>query len=333
MRGNVKGKDLKSLFIDLSSMFRGYGRAKVIGIETAEDKLTVYADTGMYYMRSIEYSPISDTVNMIVPVVFSDITDLISAKEDVLVDITQYSVDFRTNKAQLSLTVGQSVITPYTSTRGIVTNLDFAELRRAAKIFSGTKDLFRMYNREFAVEVHGGYATMYSPTVWIRTRLNNMNCILTVDQLKSVVGFMPDYAEESAGRIEFKKENALLSMSKLTSVRGDDFGKMTAGLPLISTWDLSGILKELMTIKRVIGVANTEVSVYERGFKLKLTKGGVTLEESCGVSGSFKTSFVAMLDIFMMCIGLLGEESEIKVYAKEGLLCLKGQDISILVSV
>lgn len=332
MQGYVNGKDLKSVFIDVAGLFKNYEQAKVIGISTARDSLTISVDAGTRYVRKIDFDVKKDPINITVPVMFVDLSSFISSYEQVEIEITEFYVVLHTKDSDLTMNIGHSVIKPYEPVGGESTRLNFDELRRALKIFRGTNDIQRNYQKEFSVEIRNGYATMWTPSIWIRTQVSNLNCVLTVDQLRSIVSFMPEYVDMSPGRMEFKKKNAMLVIPTVMPVRGKEFDNLTADMKQVSRLDMSGVIKDLTNIKRSLGISNATITLYQVGFKIEVTKNQVTIKKECNVSGDYVGSYNFMLDIFISCLSLFGEEAVIDVGAKEGLLCLSNQDISILLS-
>lgn len=332
MRATISGKELKSIFIDIGALLKKYNRAKVVGIETTKTTMTFTVDTGTCYTRTVDIVPIADAINLNVTVLFADLSHFMSAREDVTIEITQYYMTITTSKSTLTLTIGDSIVTPYVPRHGKVVDLDYSILRKAVMVFSGTQDLQKAYGRDFAITFYGEWALMQAPTVWIHTRSQGLKCILSPDQAKSIIAFQPEFVEES-DRLEFRKGKAILSVPKLAPVESDRFMEVVRRMKLSSILYTKGTLRELTEVKRAVGVSEAEIHLHEVGFNLKVSKGGVVLEESYDVTGNSVYSFRCMLDIFTMALTLLGEESEIKVYTKEDLVCLESQDTSILLSV
>jgi hypothetical protein len=316
----------------MAALLRKYDRAKVFGIEISRDKVTFTVDTGMCYMRSIPVVGGKDIVNINLTILFSDIAHFIPTRTDVTLDITEYYMCIVTQKSQLTLQVGESIVAPYVPRKGTLIDLDYGKLRNALRVFNSTVDLQKAYSRDFAITLYGDWALLKSPTVWIRTRSHGLKCILSLDQLKSIVTFQPEFVEES-DRLEFHKGDAILSLPRLTPTESDKFVKHVEGMRQVSTVVMQGVVKELLEVKRAIGVAEAEIHLHEQGFYLKITKGGISLEESYNRTGNSVFSFRYMLDIFIMCLNILGEDTEINIYVKEGLVCLESTDTSILISV
>lgn len=332
MRATVSGKELKSIFIDISALLKKYDRAKVVGIETTHTTMTFTVDTGTCYTRTVDIKPVADAMNLSVTVLFADLSHFISAREDVMLDISQYFMTITTSKSTLTLTIGDSIVTPYEPRKGKIVDLDYGVLRKAVKVFSGTQDLQKAYSRDFALSFYGDWALMKSPTVWIQTRSQALRCVLSLEQAKSIVAFQPEFVEES-DRLEFHKGKAILSIPRLTPTEANRFDEFKNKMRLTSVFVMEGIVRELTEVKRAIGVAEAEIHLHEVGFHLKINKGGVVLEEAYQVSGDSVFSFRCMFDIFTMAISLLGEEKTIKIYTKEDMVCLESQDTSILLSV
>lgn len=332
MLATVRGAELKSCFIDMSSLLKKYDRAKVFGIEATKDKITFTVDTGISYTRSIDVISGSEMINMSLTVLFADISHFLPARSEITLDITQFCVRVIAPGATMTLQIGESIVAPYVPRRGALVDLDYAAIRGAYKVFSGTADLQKAYGRDFAITMYGDYALMRSPTLWIRTKSQGLVSILSMEQLKSIVTFQPDFVEES-DRLEFHKGNAILSIPKLAPTEADKFNEHINGMKLTTLLRMSGVVKELLEVKRAFGVGEAQIHLHKEGFHMSMSKGGITLEESYNVSGDSVFSFRYMLDIFIMCLNILGEDVDINIYTKEGLVCLESTATSILISV
>lgn len=332
MLATVRGSDLKSCFIDMATMLKKYDRAKVFSIHTEKDTVTFTCDTGMCYTRTIDLTPGPDFVSMDVTVLFADISHFIPAKADITLEITGSYVGIVTPKSSMTLRIGESIVAPYKERGGTVIDLDYGVLRKASQVFSGTTDLQKAFNRDFAVTFYGEHAIMKTPTLWIRTKSQGLKCILSMDQLKSIVTFKPEFVEES-DRLEFKKGNAILSIPKMSPAENDKFETFTKDMKILSTLEMSGIIRELLEVKRSIGVGDAEIHIHPHGFYMTIDKNGVSLAESYHAEGESVKSFRYMIDIFIMCLNILGEDEQITIKGKEGLICLENQDTSILMSV
>lgn len=332
MYANVRGADLKSVFIDLTALFKGYDRAKVFSISTRKNSIVFTADTGIYYTREIDMTPGPESVNMDMTVLFADVAHFIPAKSDITLDITEFYITVTAPKTTINLQIGESIVAPYQPRKGRLVDLDYGVIRQAAKIFTSTQDLQKAFGRDFAVTMYGDWALMRTPTLWIRTKSQGLNCVLSMEQLKSIVTFQPEYVEES-DRLEFHKGRAILSIPMMKPTESDKFPELKAGLNKVATFTLKGIVKELLEVKRAIGVSECDIHIHQDGFHIKISKGGVSLEESYNAYGASVYSFKYMLDIFIMCLNLLGEENEVTIYTKGEVICLETQDTSIIMSV
>lgn len=332
MRGTVSGKELRSVFIDMASLFKKYDRAKAVGISTTHNSITFTLDTGTCYTRTIDMKPVSDVINMELTILFADLAHFIPVKTDVLIELSEYHAIIVSGKTKLSLQVGESIVTSYVPRKGTVVDLDYGALKKAAKIFMSTQDLQKAYRKDFSVNFYGEWALMKAPTVWIRTRSQGLKCILSLEQLRSIVTYQPEFVEES-DRLEFHKGQAILSVPRITPTDSDNFKPLIAGMPHISTVNMEGVVKELLEIKRSVGIVDAEIHLHQEGFNIKVSRGGISLEETYNVTGSSVYSFRYQLDLFTMALNLLGEDTEIRIYAKEGLICLESTETSILLSV
>ena len=173
---------------------------------------------------------------------------------------------------------------------------------------------------------------MRSPTVWVHTKSQGLDGVLSLEQMKSIVAFQPELVEES-DRLEFRKGNAILSIPRSAPTEGDKFFNHREKLDYLSTINPSGVYKELQEIKKNIGVSETSIHIYQSGFALDISKSGISLHQEYGVSGESTFSFKIMLDIFAMCLNILGDDTEIQVYGKGDIICLENLETAILLSV
>ena len=332
MRATVSGKALKSVFIDIAGILKRYGRAKVLGIETTKTSITFTVDTGSCYVRTLDIKPIADAMNMSLTVMFSDLAYFIPTKEDVTLDITEYYVELTTSKSSMLMQIGDSIVAPYQSRKGKIVDLDYGVLRKAVKLFTSTQDLQKAYNRDFAVSFYNDWALMRSPTVWIHTKAQGLRCVLSLEQMRSIVSFQPTFVEES-DRLEFHKEGALLSIPKVLPAEADTFEQHITGMKLSSVLLMHDVVKDLLEMKRALGVTQAEISLHEVGFSLRMSKGGITVSRDYNKTGDSVFRFRYMLDIFIMSLSLLGEDTQIEIWTKEGMICLRSTETSILLSV
>ena len=105
------------------------------------------------------------------------------------------------------------------------------------------------------------------------------------------------------------------------------------GMKLYSVIDLGGIIKELLEVKKSIGVADADIHLHQNGFNLNVAKNGISLTEDYNAEGDSVFSFRYMIDLFIMCLNILGDEESITIKGKEDLICLENTDTSILMSV
>lgn len=332
MHAIVAGRELKSVFLDVAPLMKGYDRARVIGIETTKNSITFTADVGTYYTRTLSLRQVTDGISLSMTVVFTDISNFINAREDVQLEFTQYYFSIKTAKAAISLSLGESIVAPYQPRGGRATTLDYPTLHKTLKVFASTTDLQKAFSRDFAISFYGDWALMRTPTVYIRTRSQGLEGVLSLDQFKSVLAFQPEYVEES-DRLEFHKGDAILSIPRSVTTQGDTFNNYRKDLPHVSNVVMEGVVRELAEVKRTIGVAEATVYLYQVGFALEIAKGGTLLKEEYNIAGDMLFSFKYMLDIFLMCLNILGENTDIKVYAKGELVCLESPDTAILLSV
>ena len=332
MFAKVRGQDLKSCLIDMTSLLKSYDRARVFGLSTTHDTVTFTVDTGIAYTRTIPITGVTEAANYDMTVLFADIVHFIPGRGEVQLEITQYYVAIKTEKSTITLRIGESVVTPYKQRNGRLVDLDYSVLRSATKVFSGTADLQKAYGRDFAITFYGSTAVLKSPTLWVRTRAQGLNCVLSIQQLKSIMAFKPDYVEES-DRLEFHKGSAILSVPKLSTTESDKFDIHKNKLRQVASMYLNGIVSELTEMKRSIGTGDADIHIHQAGFNISMMKNGITLEERYEANGDSVYSFRYPMDLFVMSLSLLGEETEIRVYAKEDMLCLESSDTSILMSV
>lgn len=332
MRCWVSGKDLKSVFIDISPLLKKYDRARVIGISTTKESINFTVDTGTCYTRTIPITGVEDGLEISMTVMFTDLSSFIAAREDVLIELNQYFVSIKTKKANMSLTMGESIVAPYIPRRGNSVTIDFATLRRVTKVFSGTTDIQKAFSRDFAVTFYGDYALMRTPSVWIHTKSQGLTGVLSLEQMKSIVAFQPDVVEES-DRLEFRKGNAILSIPRLAPTEGDKFSVHREKLKYLSSVPTKGIYKELQEIKKNIGVSEVSIHVYQSGFALDISKSGISLHQEYSIGGDSVYSFKIMLDIFAMCLNILGEDIDIQIYGEGDIICLENPETAILLSV
>lgn len=332
MRATVSGKALKSVFIDIAGILKRYDRAKVLGIETTKSSITFTVDTGSCYVRTLDIKPISDAMNMSLTVMFSDLAYFIPAKEDITLDITEYYVELITSKSSMLMQIGDSIVAPYQPRKGKIVDLDYGVLRKAVRLFTSTQDLQKAYNRDFAVSFYKDWALMRSPTVWIHTKAQGLRCVLSLEQMRSIVSFQPTFVEES-DRLEFHKEDAILSIPKILPTEADTFEQHTQGMKLASILIMHDVVKDLLEMKRALGVTQAEISLHEVGFNLRMNKGGITISRDYNKTGDSVFRFRYMLDIFIMSLNLLGEDTQIEIWTKEGMICLRSTETSILLSV
>ena len=228
--------------------------------------------------------------------------------------------------------IGDSIVAPYQSRKGKIVDLDYGVLRKAVKLFTSTQDLQKAYNRDFAVSFYNDWALMRSPTVWIHTKAQGLRCVLSLEQMRSIVSFQPTFVEES-DRLEFHKEGALLSIPKVLPAEADTFEQHITGMKLSSVLLMHDVVKDLLEMKRALGVTQAEISLHEVGFNLRMSKGGITVSRDYNKTGDSVFRFRYMLDIFIMSLSLLGEDTQIEIWTKEGMICLRSMETSILLSV
>ena len=80
-------------------------------------------------------------------------------------------------------------------------------------------------------------------------------------------------------------------------------------------------------------MSETSIHIYQSGFALDISKSGISLHQEYGVGGESTFSFKIMLDIFAMCLNILGDDTEIQVYGKGDIICLENLETAILLSV
>ena len=305
MRITVPGRELKSCFKDMSGLLKKYEQARVIGISTTKTEIIFTVDAGTYYCRPIKFTPVSDVIELTLTALFVDLSHFISGREDARIELTEFYV-------------------PVT--------LDYGVLRKTVSVFSRTTELQKAFSREFAIMFYGDKALMKSPTVWIETRAQGLNCVLSLDQLKSILMFQPDSVEVS-DRLEFKKGSAILSLSKITPTEQNHMSTHLAGMAEVARLSMQTVLRELVEMKRAIGVCECDVQFGGSGFSIKVGKNGISLVKSYGDIENVLLYFRYPLDLFIMCLNLLGDEEQIVVLKKEGLVCLQNMETSILLSV
>lgn len=332
MRIAVPGRELKSTFKDISGLLRKYEQAKVVGVSTDKEKITFTVDAGTYYTRSIEFTPIAEVMEVSLTVMFADLSHFINGRDEARIELTEYFMQVTSKGVKMSLNIGESIVAPYQPRGGRIVDLNFGTLKSAVGIFSKTTDLQKAFSREFAVSFYGDKALMKAPTIWIETQSQGLECVLSVEQMKSIVMFLPDKVEVS-DRLEFRKGNAILSIPCTTPTEQNHFGNHVSGMTRMSVIDTSGIVRELQELKRVIGVGECTVSVSDAGLNLRIDKSGISVEKSYGIPGDSNLYFRYPLDLFIMCLNLLGEDLSVEILWKEGLVCLTNTVTSILLSV
>lgn len=332
MRITVPGRELKSCFKDMSGLLKKYEQARVIGITTTKTEITFTVDAGTYYCRSIQFTPVSDVIELSLTVLFVDLSHFISGRDDVKIELTEFYVAIASKGSTMTLNIGESLVAPYKPRGGTPVTLDYGMLRKTASVFTKTQDLQKAFNREFAIMFYGDKALMKSPIVWIETQSQGLDCALSVDQLKSILMFQPDSVEVS-DRLEFKKGSAILSLSRITPTEPNHMPTHLANMTEVAILSMQTVLRELVEMKRAIGMCECELRFGGSGFSIKVEKNGISLMKSYGDMESVLLHFRYPLDLFIMCLNLLGDEEQIVVLKKEGLACLQNMETSILLSV
>lgn len=332
MRITVPGRELKSAFKDISGLLKKYEQARVVGVSTTKTEITFTVDAGTYYTRTIEFIGVSDVIEVSLTVLFVDLSHFIHGRTDAVLELTDTYIRVTSRGAVLTLNIGESIVAPYQPRGGKPVELNYGILKEVAAIFTRTQDLQKAFSRDFAIAFYGNRALLKSPTMWIETKSQGLECVLSIDQLKSILMFLPERVEVS-DRLEFRKGKAILSIPKITPTEQNHMATHLSGMSVVSGVDPAGILKELVEIKRVVGACDVIVRFFEEGFSMRVEKGGISLEKEYGVSGKGVLYFRYPLDLFTMCLNLLGESDAIIVHSKEGLVCLRNTVTSILLSV
>ena len=332
MRITVPGRELKSCFKDMSGLLKKYEQARVIGISTTKTEIIFTVDAGTYYCRPIKFTPVSDVIELTLTALFVDLSHFISGREDARIELTEFYVAVMSKDSVMTLNIGESLVAPYKPRGGVPVTLDYGVLRKTVSVFSRTTELQKAFSREFAIMFYGDKALMKSPTVWIETRAQGLNCVLSLDQLKSILMFQPDSVEVS-DRLEFKKGSAILSLSKITPTEQNHMSTHLARMAEVARLSMQTVLRELVEMKRAIGVCECDVQFGGSGFSIKVGKNGISLVKSYGDIENVLLYFRYPLDLFIMCLNLLGDEEQIVVLKKEGLVCLQNMETSILLSV
>lgn len=332
MQAVVSGSALKNVWGDIATLFKKYDMAKVVSLEVEKQTLKLTADSGAICVGHIELRDVIDPISLTLTVLYTDITHFIRAKEDVIIELSEYYVSLRTNRVTLALRLGESLAVTYKPVGGRRVDLDFAVLRRAVSIFGLTTDLQKAYGRDFSISFCGDRAIMCATTMYIETKSQGLNCVLSLDQAKSIISFHPEYMLESS-RMEFIKENGLLSMAVNLPVDVPTISQFESNMKPVCTLDMNGVVRDLIETKRAIGVAEAEIHLHENGFNLSLQRGGITVTEDYNTEGTHTFTFRYMFDLFVMCLSILGENKTIHIFAGEGRVCMKSPDTSILLRV
>ena len=306
--------------------------AKVLSLEIENNTLTFTADAGAIYVGYVELRNIADPISLTMTVLYTDITHFLKAREDVIVEITEYCVTLKTSKVSILLSLGESLAVKYDQLGGNRVDIDFAVLRRAVSVFSATTDLQKAYAKDFSISFTGDKAIMCAPTVWIETRSQALNCALSLDQAKAIVAFHPEYMLESS-RMEFIKSGALLSMPVNLPTDVPVISAFKETMDLVCILDMDGVVRDLTETKRSLGIAEAEIHLHENGFNLSLSRGNISVNEEYNTEGAHTFTFRFMFDLFVMCLNILGENKTINIFGGEGRVCMESQDTSILIRV
>lgn len=334
MRFAVKGNELKSVFKDVSALLKRYERAKVLGVSVNKSSVVFTVDTGTYYTRTLDFLSSTDIVELNVTILYADITSFLSGRDEAVIELTEHYMQVKSKGATMTLSVGESTPPKYAPKKGNVVSLELSTILKAAKVFSSTQDLQKAYKKDFAIIFSGDTAIMKTPTVWIETNSCGLNCVLSLAQLKSVTMFQPKIVEIS-DRLEFKKEKSILSMPLIKPEKSVGISYFKEKMQFVSAIVISGIIKELLDVKKAVGVGDATIRLYPSGFGISISKGGVSLEKTYG-TGDFTQSigsFMIMLDIFIMSLNILSDDEVVGIYIKEDLVCLENTVASILLSV
>lgn len=334
MRFTVKGNELKSTFLDMGALLKRFERARVIGVQVNKSGITFTVDTGTYYMRTLDFVTQTDVVELNITILYADIVKFISGRTDATIELTSFYMQIFSNGASITLSSGESVPPKYVPKKGNVTALELSTLRNAVRVFSMTTDLQKAYKKDFSISFKGDRAILKSPTLWLETHSQGLNCVLSLVQLKGISMFQPTLIEVS-DRIEFKKERAILSVPYTKPGTDAGIQQFKSGMKLVSAFSVVGIIKELQDIKSVVGVGSAAISVYATGFRIELSRNRITLSKRYGEEDFSHqlAQFNVMVDLFIMSLNILSDGDIVSVYMKEGLVCLENEVASILLSV
>lgn len=332
MRAYVKGRELKRVFEEISYVYRSSKKTRTIGITMSHNSITFTVEAGIVYQSRLSIYNVKEPVDISVTIMFKDIKHFISAKEDVLLTVTDKMFVIQTQKAEISMLVGVSVISEYKTTGTALEKFDKNSFSQLVSLFGHATDLQKAFNKELMLSFYGDEVILFTPTIWVKKPYNGTSCVLSLSQMRIISAISPDSISVSE-RMEFKSEHSILSVPLTKPSVTNNFDNYCKDMTLKSIFNLDNVLDELNEIKRIVDASQATVVVYEHGFSVSIVKEDLTLKQSYGNLDKVALSFTMMFDLFVTVMTLL--ETDVKVYSQGGdLLCLQNaQGLSILVSV
>ena len=327
----VSGKDIKQAFSAIAPLIKKSETSNSVAIGYEDNILYITIDAGIRYQKEIAVKSVIDPVTTTLTVWFKDISDFIYARSDVNIEINNLSVSISTDDFSTNLLVSDAIITRLTSRGGERRDINLDLLEMSVKKLLSTSAVSRALQVTKPIVFDMDYAYMKFTTIWIKCKSSGLKSILSVEYAKNIIDFQPEYVYVS-DVLEFHREDAMLVVPNNVSSDErafDNIVETTKHITTIPTEQIFGILQKL---SRALGNATAKVYVYEGGLEFAVSTPTSKVSKKINATGEVKTSFEAPLEFLLVCFNLIGDLG-IDIRRKDGLICLRNNILTILLSV
>ena len=326
----LNASELKSVFKDIKPLFSGCADAALIGFTIEQHILYITCQSSVVYERQLvseHPGPYSLTV------LYQDLSEILPGKGTVELDLTPLFVGVRCDTMSATLQQANGIVSRYKQRDAKRKRIQEVSVKEWARKFTECSPVAKSLKREAPITFKPPYAIMKFSTFWLQLRNDDLDAVMSLKDLKAVAEFSPTEYSVTADAIEFHRNSAVMAVARNTVDRCTTIQEMVAAAKESGKVAGGAYLPKIQQLLRSVGPGECRCFFYEDGVEIVVHRPKVSSSLKMGDCGGKPVAIIPTFLEYVQMIFRLCGESAITVLIGKSFVCLRTEDISMLLSV
>ena len=329
---SVKSDHIQDILLHLKHFMPRGDKSLNITISVHDKKLYIACKQYMLYKA---YVGVADCEDVMVSVHYHDLLPFVKNSSELTFNIESKSVTISTTSC--SCTLGSSYDfdevdfdVPEFDNLVVINNEEvFGSLRSFLK----TMSLFTLYKKEHPFSIYNGVILLKTPSVLIQGRCSslNLNAVLTSEVLRTLIELRPDnYCIQGNSMYLLSKYYACV-LPVQPILEESIFVSLIPKVEPIRFQ--TGRFIDTLTALTVMNPEFTNFNIFKDGISVNASSAECKINDQLGLCTELVATCRIPIELLNLAFKMLGANTNAEVLFERGILCLRNQNISMLIRV